>query len=55
MMPLEEFYRLAIDADRALRSKETCGDPDLEPFCLRIVDLARANPELRTQFVDAFQ
>ena len=55
MTPIEEFYRLAKDADRAVMSEDTRGDPDLEPFCLQIVDLTRRHPELRKEFVHGFQ
>src|SRR5690349_3661727 len=55
MTPVEEFYHLALEADRKLGSKESRGDPELEPFCLRIVALARAHPDLRTEFANAFK
>jgi hypothetical protein len=55
MKPIEEFYHLAKEAELKSRSEDWRGDPDLEPFCLRIVELARAYPELRLEIGDGFK
>lgn len=55
MVPIDEFYSLTLEADRALMSDTTRGDPELEPFCLRIVALTENYPELRSEFVQGFK
>ena len=55
MSPIEELYRLALAAELKTRSEDWRGSPDMEPFCLRIVELARAHPELRSGFILGFQ
>jgi len=55
MHPIEEFKQLAIEANHKLLSEGSCGDADLEPFCLRIVDIATRHPEFRTELVDGFK
>jgi hypothetical protein len=54
MTPLEEFWSLCKQAEDAYGSPESTGTPDLEPFGLRILELVRAHPELRTEFERAF-
>ena len=55
MKPIEEFFHLAHEAELISHTVDWRGDPDMEPFCLRIVELARAHPELRSEFSDGFK
>jgi len=55
MKPIEEFFHLAREAELKSHSEDWRGDPDMEPFCLRIVELARAHPQLRSDFGEGFK
>jgi hypothetical protein len=55
MTPIDQFYKLARDADATQKSEDTRGFPDLEPFCLKIIDLTKTHPTFRADFVDAFK
>jgi hypothetical protein len=55
MNPIEEFFHLAQEAQRKSHTEGWRGDLDTEPFCLRIIQLARAHPELRSEFGAGFK